>query len=157
MPATAKDIEKISELASVIWNQHYPAIISRPQIDYMLNLMYSPKSISNQIELKQHSFYLINLNNASLGFISVNEEKKGLWFLHKFYIDQTKASKGIGTHVFEQLMQLIKPSKVTLTVNRQNYKSINFYFKLGFTIERVENFDIGNDFVMNDFVMVWKE
>ena len=38
----------------------------------------------------------------------------------------------------------------------QNYKSINFYFKNGFVIERVADFDIGNNFVMNDFVMIWK-
>ena len=40
-----------------------------------------------------------------------------------------------------------------LTVNRQNFKSINFYFKNGFTIESVADFDIGNGYVMNDFIM----
>jgi ribosomal protein S18 acetylase RimI-like enzyme len=41
-----------------------------------------------------------------------------------------------------------------LQVNRQNYTAINFYFKLGFTIERVADFDIGHGFFMNDFVML---
>jgi hypothetical protein len=44
-----------------------------------------------------------------------------------------------------------------LTVNRQNYKSINFYFKIGFRIEKCADFPIGNGFVMNDFVMVWRK
>jgi len=156
IPANQTDIGKISELASVIWNQHYRAIIGQPQIDYMLNLMYSEQTISEQLNSKQHLYYLINSNDCTVGFISVHEEKKGDWFLHKFYIDQTKASKGIGTFTFEILKQLLKPNKITLTVNRQNHKSINFYFKLGFKIEGVANFDIGNNFEMNDFVMVWE-
>jgi hypothetical protein len=41
-------------------------------------------------------------------------------------------------------------------VNRQNYKAINFYFKLGFKIQTVADFDIGNGYVMNDFVMVFE-
>ena len=43
--------------------------------------------------------------------------------------------------------------RITLTVNRQNYKAINFYFKHGFKIKSVDDFDIGNGFFMNDFVM----
>ena len=46
--------------------------------------------------------------------------------------------------------------KLRLTVNRQNFKSINFYFKNGFKIDHVEDFDIGNGYVMNDFVMLWE-
>jgi ribosomal protein S18 acetylase RimI-like enzyme len=42
---------------------------------------------------------------------------------------------------------------ITLTVNRQNYKAINFYFKNGFTIDHIANFDIGKGYVMEDFVM----
>ena len=43
-----------------------------------------------------------------------------------------------------------------LTVNRSNFKSINFYFKLGFIIEEVKDFDIGNNYFMNDFIMIYK-
>jgi ribosomal protein S18 acetylase RimI-like enzyme len=76
------------------------------------------------------------------------------FFLHKFYIDQQVSNSGIGTKVLNLLIELIKPKSLTLTVNRQNYKSINFYFKNGFKIDRVEDFDIGNGYHMNDFVMV---
>jgi len=43
-----------------------------------------------------------------------------------------------------------------LQVNRQNYKAVNFYFKMGFIIESVGDFDIGGGYFMNDFVMVRK-
>ena len=92
-----------------------------------------------------------------VGFISVNSKKKGEWFLNKFYINQLKAKKGIGSKVFDLLLELTNPKKITLTVNRQNYKSINFYFKKGFKIEKVADFEIGKNYVMNDFVMAWRK
>ena len=155
IPADQKDIALISDLAKLTWNQHYPAIISQQQINYMLERMYSFSSLEEQLIQKGHSFFLITNQDEPVGFISVNKEKENEWFLNKFYIDQEKSARGIGAKAFEELKKLIHPSKITLTVNRQNFKSINFYFKNGFKIERVADFDIGNGYVMNDFVMVW--
>ncbi len=155
--AKESDIPEIAMLAKLIWNQHYPAIISQTQIDYMLNWMYSPESLKEQMQIKKHEFYLIMANNENIGFISVHLEKEKQWFMNKFYINQIKASKGFGSIAFKLLLEKIKPQKITLTVNRQNYKSINFYFKNGFIIERVADFDIGNGYVMDDFVMVWHQ
>lgn len=70
--ATHKDTDTISELAKLIWNQHYPEIISQQQIDYMLNLMYSKESLSEQMLTKGHLFFLIQSGTTNLGFISVN-------------------------------------------------------------------------------------
>lgn len=155
--ATTADIKEISELAALIWNQHYPNIIGQKQVDYMLELMYSAESLQGQMQKKLHQFILIKVNNVSQGFISVHTENNREWVLNKFYINQHVASKGIGSKAFELLKEIIRPTKITLTVNRQNFKAINFYFKQGFKIERVADFDIGNGFVMNDFVMVWKK
>jgi diamine N-acetyltransferase len=151
------DVSEIRSLAKKIWNQHYPQIISQQQIDYMLDLMYSQKSLEDQITLKKHLFFLIEYNQGRIGFISVNKEKENEWSLNKFYIDQDKAGNGVGTESLNKLKEKINPEKITLTVNRQNFKSINFYFKNGFVIERVADFDIGNGYVMNDFVMTWKK
>jgi diamine N-acetyltransferase len=154
--AEVNDIPLISELAQRIWNQHYLSIIGQAQVDYMLNLMYSHKSLSEQMQEKKHQFFLVMNDEETIGFISVNKEQNNDWFLNKFYIDQTLAAKGNGALAFSTLVEKINPSTLTLTCNRQNFKAINFYFKLGFKIERVADFDIGNNYVMNDFVMVWK-
>ena len=152
-----KDIPVITRLAHVTWNQHYPPIIGQQQVDYMLNLMYSEKSLTQQMVEKGHLFFAISFDNENIGFISVHEEKPSQWFLNKFYIDQTKASKGIGSKAFQSLIHLVKPSSITLTVNRKNFKSINFYFKNGFRISEVKDFDIGEGYVMEDFIMKWEK
>lgn len=156
--ATTNELDLITQLAVTIWNAHYVPIIGQEQVNYMLNLMYSRKSLEEQMTQKQHRFYLVVLDNGSIpGFVSVHHEKGDEWFLNKFYILPGEAAKGLGTRVFEELKQLIQPKKITLTVNRQNYKSINFYFKNNFKISRVADFDIGQGYVMNDFVMEWRK
>lgn len=151
--ATEEDLKIIADLAKVIWNEHYVPIIGKTQVDYMLGNIYNLDSLQEQVNLKKHEFYLIKNNNETVGFLSVSSQNKTDFFLHKFYISNTNCNKGLGSEIFNLLIKLINPKSLTLTVNRQNFKSINFYFKNGFKIERVEDFDIGKGFQMNDFVM----
>lgn len=151
--AKEEDLKIIADLANVVWNEHYVPIIGKTQVDYMLANIYNLDSLREQIKAKKHDFYLIQNENQNIGFLSVSSENKADYFLHKFYINTSESNKGIGTQVLELIISILNPKSLTLTVNRQNFKSINFYFKNGFKIESVEDFDIGNGFQMNDFVM----
>jgi RimJ/RimL family protein N-acetyltransferase len=154
--ALEKDLTTITKLAQQIWSDHYVTIIGQAQVNYMLDKMYDHQSLLDQMVQKEHVFYLIEKDGKFIGFISISSENKTDYFLHKFYIDQQKSNQGLGTQVLNLLIEEITPKYLTLTVNRQNFKSINFYFKNGFKIEKVEDFDIGNGYQMNDFVMVRK-
>lgn len=154
--AEEKDLSIISKLAKVIWNDHYVPFIGQQQVDYMLGKIYNHESLVEQLNHKKHVFYLIDKDEESIGFLSVSSENGSDYFLHKFYIDQQKSNGGIGSKVLNVLIDKINPKSLTLTVNRQNFKSINFYFKNGFKIDRVEDFDIGDGYFMNDFIMVKK-
>jgi RimJ/RimL family protein N-acetyltransferase len=69
-------------------------------------------------------------------------------------MDSEKQGEGYGTEFLQEMIsKLDRPVIIRLTVNRQNFKSINFYFKNGFVIEKVADFDIGGGYIMNDFVM----
>ena len=149
------EIEKIADLAKIIWQKYYPPIIGQEQVDYMLKNMYNTKSLLNQINEKGQQFYFIIFENETIGFISVTNEKDGCWMLNKFYVLDKEAGKGIGTEILEELKKIIQPKKIRLTVNRNNFKSINFYFKNGFRIDSVAQFDIGEGYIMDDFIMVW--
>ncbi|HXB38993.1 MAG TPA: GNAT family N-acetyltransferase [Bacteroidia bacterium] len=156
-PATPNDFASIEKLAEDIWSKHYVPIIGQGQVNYMLNKLYSAAALQKQTEEGQ-VFHLVLKDNKEIGFISVSNPDKKNYFLHKFYILQEKQNTGLGTFVFKKVFrELYQPESITLTVNRQNYKSINFYFKLGFKITKVEDFDIGNGYFMNDFVMQWKK
>jgi diamine N-acetyltransferase len=154
--ASPEDIPIIYALAEKIWMHHYVPIIGREQVDYMLGKMYSSASLTEQMTEKKQPFYLILNDEIAIGFISVSGI--GEMFIHKFYIDQDKQNKGLGTIVFNKMNGLFSNVKsYTLTVNRKNFKAINFYFKVGFIIDHIDDFDIGNEYWMNDFIMKWKK
>lgn len=157
--ASAADFTLIAELAKEIWHKHYVPIIRTEQVEYMLAKIYNKESLLEQTENKGHRFYLIEEEGTKkqIGFISISSEDGKNYWIHKFYILNNEQAKGIGTKVFQEILKVMnKPESIVLTVNRQNYKSINFYFKLGFVIKEVADFDIGNNYFMNDFVMLWK-
>ena len=155
-PASLNDYATINELAYTIWNKHYVDIVGEIQVKYMLNKMYSKQALQKQFEEGQ-CFYLVIYDEKEIGFISISSLDNKNLMLHKFYILQEKQSAGIGTLVFKKIVEeLYTPKTIRLTVNRQNYKSINFYFKLGFKIEKAIDLDVGGGFFMNDFVMLWQ-
>ena len=70
-------------------------------------------------------------------------------------MDTDLQREGVGSQLFECVLSDIQAAEtIELTVNRQNYKAINFYFKNGFKIKEVADFDIGNGYFMNDFIMI---
>ena len=155
--AKSEDIPLITSLAHKIWKAYYPAIITHEQIDYMLEKFYSTSSLDEQMNDGQ-DFYLINSDGISVGYLSVAQQNQGDYFLNKFYIDPNEHRKNIGESTFMHLLDLLPDLNIMrLTVNRSNFKSINFYFKLGFIIEEVKDFDIGNNYFMNDFIMIYKK
>ena len=154
--AKENDLKTIAQLAHLIWNDHYVNIVGQEQVNYMLDKMYNLESLKEQLNEKKHTFYLIESDANVLGFISVSSVNQQDYFIHKFYINQQKSNLGIGSEVLNLLIQKITPKSLFLTVNRQNFKSINFYFKNHFKIDRVEDFDIGNNYKMNDFIMIRK-
>ncbi len=154
--ANENDIGLIYNLAEKIWNEYYPTIITVAQIEYMLDKMYSPAALKQQM-LDGAIFMIAKLKEQPIGYISFNNKGEGNYFLSKFYIDATNQRSGIGAKLFHQVFDGLRDLKtIRLTVNRKNFKAINFYFKLGFKIEEVADFDIGNGYVMNDFVMLYK-
>ena len=75
-------------------------------------------------------------------------------YMNKFYIKTDVQGKGIGANILKQWENLAQPKELSLQVNRKNFKAINFYFKTGFVIKEVADFDIGNGFSMDDYIMV---
>ena len=154
--AHEKDILTIQQLAHTIWYNHYTTIISEEQIEYMLNLMYSTKTISKEI---QHGYfwYLIMENSQPIGFISFHFENDDTKMkLEKLYTLVSHHGKGYG----QESLNFVKDSSkkmdaqiLCLRVNKQNTKAINAYIKAGFTIEREDTADIGNGYVMDDYIM----
>ncbi len=144
-------------MAEIIWLHHYPAIIGNTQTAYMLQRNYSLASLNEQLTKGQMFYWITNEKDIEIGFLGISRSKSDGLFIHKFYILPEFQGKGVGKSVFLLLLALYQEIRsITLQVNRQNYKSVNFYFSVGFKIIQVADFDIGEGWQMNDFIMEWK-
>ena len=152
--ATEADIPLIRQMAERIWWEHYPSIISADQIAFMLELIYSDSALQRQMQTEGQVFWLAEKNGQALGFLAVSQKGLGDYFLHKFYLDTR--GRGFGTIVFELLLARYPDlQELRLRVNRRNFKSVNFYFKVGFRIEFCIDTPFGEDYVMDDFQMIF--
>jgi GNAT superfamily N-acetyltransferase len=156
--AHTKDIPLIRKLCFQIWPQTYADIISQEQIDYMLDLMYSETSLKKQMTEESCKFILIYDDSEPAGFASYGETEPSVYKLHKIYILPNQQGKGTGKFSIDYIITEIKKDKakaLQLQVNRRN-KARYFYEKLGFTVIREFDFDIGSGFVMDDYLMELK-
>jgi len=156
--ATENEIALIRELANQIWPQAYKNIITKEQIDYMLDLMYSESSLRNQMN-DNCCFIIVNDNAKPVGFASYQQLESKIYKLQKLYVLPLVQGKGAGRHMMEYILHDLKNKKgnsIQLQVNRYN-NAKKFYEKLGFKIIGEADFDIGNGYFMNDYIMekVW--
>ena len=152
--ATTTDIELIRSLCFEVWPQTYASIISKEQIEYMLDRMYSPLSLQQQME-EGAQFILLYDATLPVGFASYQVITPTHSKLHKLYVLTSEQGKGGGRalmqHVIDECKQ--KGSQyLELQVNRNN-KAVTFYERLGFYQRETADFDIGNGFFMNDYIM----
>ena len=153
--ATVNDIDLIRELTFKVWPQTYSSSISKEQIDYMLEMMYSKKSLADQIA-EGSKFIIVQDNNKPVGFASYKQVESAIYKLDKIYILKTQQGKGTGKFVIEYILQQIKnegASSLQLQVNRHNKNAKSFYEKNGFSVIQEADFEIGNGYFMNDYVM----
>lgn len=156
MLATDENISSIQTMADEIWRDHYPEIIGMEQVEYMLGRFYSREGMLQQMRDGQQ-FYRVMLDGQPKGFLAIEARGEGNYFLNKLYIDKREQGRGLGQAIWQNVLLLLSDLReMRLQVNRQNYKAINFYFKVGFVIERVADFDIGDGYFMNDFVMLYR-
>lgn len=146
----------IQHIAKYTWPETFENILTPDQITYMLDMMYSDKSLAEQTK-NNHKFILAIEDGTYLGFASyeLNYQNTQTTKVHKLYILPKWQGKGVGKFLLDDIMNAAREAgntALTLNVNRHN-PSVNFYQKQGWTIVKEEDNDIGNGYFMNDYVM----
>jgi diamine N-acetyltransferase len=154
--ATKDQMPIVQELAAIIWPETYGAILSVAQFDYMMDMMYSINSLEKQLE-NNKIFLLIEHENTFVGFASyeLNIDNSNTTKIHKLYVLPKMQGKGLGKkliHFITEIAIATKNETLTLCVNKYN-KAKDFYLNNGFEITDSIVFDIGNGYVMDDYVM----
>jgi ribosomal protein S18 acetylase RimI-like enzyme len=153
--ASIDDISLINNIAAVVWPATYSNMMSKQQLDYMYNMMYSPESIKTQMTEKNHNYFILFENDIPAGYISVHIIENTILYLEKIYVLPTAQGKGFGGMLIDKAKEFAAThslKSIRLNVNRDN-KSRYFYEHLGFEIISQRDLHIGSGFYMNDYIM----
>lgn len=154
--ATEDHIFAIQSLSDVIWPHTFGEILTKDQIAYMMDMMYSTESLEKQMYELNHQYLLVE-EGEYLGYLSYELNYKGgkNTKIHKIYVLPSTQGRGIGRFFINAVEKIAKEndnSVLSLNVNRYN-KALDFYKRLGFDIVGVEDIDIGNGFLMEDYIL----
>ncbi|MGC2061401.1 MAG: GNAT family N-acetyltransferase [Thermodesulfovibrionales bacterium] len=153
--AGIENIAEIKALARRIWDEAYGEILSKKQIDYMLQMMYSGEVITEEL-LNGTVWDLIIANDIPCGYLSYVLAEDNSVKLSKIYIEKDFRRTSIAACSLSRVKHYaVRNGKdyIYLTVNKNNKQAIRAYEKNGFAITAAVVTDIGHGFVMDDFIM----
>ena len=156
-PVTPEDVEAIIRLARVVWQDAYPGIISQTQIDFMLEQRYDAARLLAELATPSICWEQISVDDTLAGFAStLLTDTAGEMKLDKLYIDPARQRLGLGGQLMAHIVSRARTlgcHTLILAVNKQNTRAIAAYRKNGFAVREAVRVDIGNGFVMDDFIM----
>ncbi len=153
-PLDTSHIPEIQKLAFITWNETYTDILSKEQLDFMLDEIYNFESLKKQINEGQ-DFYGYLIDEKMVGFASISRYNDTDHKLNKIYLLKEYQGTGIGSKMLifiENLCKFKGCKNLILNVNKHN-PTKSFYEKLGFQVKEEVDIPIGK-YWMNDYVMI---
>lgn len=149
---TDEDIRAIADLANVIWHEHFTPIIGIEQVEYMLGKFQSYEAISDAVKNDGYIYYMAEDNGELAGYLGAHAEADNV-FLSKIYVEKSHRRTGVASTLLDMVKRdFADKDYMWLTVNRNNDIAVSTYNALGFDLWRSQVSDIGNGFVMDDYV-----
>ncbi|MBR6101063.1 MAG: GNAT family N-acetyltransferase [Ruminococcus sp.] len=152
---TDEELRSNAELAASIWREHFTSIITPEQIEYMLEQFQSFEAMKRQTETEHYEYYGFFLDGEQQGYFAVADKGDGTLFLSKLYLRREARGKGYASRMFDRIKEIGREkglSSVWLTVNRRNDSTVAVYRHWGMEVIREQCADIGDGFVMDDYV-----
>lgn len=152
--ANIADATTIHELAHQIYHPTYHPILSNAQMEFMLENIYSIKTLAQAMLTDQDFYVLKSSSNEALGFIALHEKSESILRIEKLYLLPSTQGKGCGRELIDfAKAEALNRSKniLELNVNRRN-KAYYFYLNQGFKV--TEEVDIPYfGFILDDYIM----
>lgn len=152
---SAADVDAVQSLARTVWQATYPALISQAQIDAMLAERYAAPSIRAQLKSPRDAWWIARQDGSVVAFAHAHLAPPDCK-LDKLYVDPARQRSGIGAALLAAVSAWGRAQQATrlwLQVNRGNTQAIRAYEKYGFRIVEARVFEIGQGFVMDDYIL----
>lgn len=156
---TADERAQLAELADEIWHEYWPALIGKAQTDYMVENFQSLAAIERDMAEHAYEYWFLQdeEDGRIVGYTGGHvEPETNRFFISKIYLRAPERGRGFASQTvrfYEGLCRERGLRAMYLTVNKHNDLGIRAYLGKGFTtIDAVET-DIGNGFIMDDYIM----
>jgi ribosomal protein S18 acetylase RimI-like enzyme len=149
------NIDALREFAESIWTIAYRDIISGAQIRYMLDRLYHPDLLRDQVALG-HPLFGAYSGEDLVGYAHVFFEGHQSR-LDKLYVAPLYQGIGVGRKLVDEAVRFAIGSDcslMTLRVNRNNLNAVAAYEHFGFGILATHKKDIGGGYIMDDYLMM---
>ncbi|MCD8219845.1 MAG: GNAT family N-acetyltransferase [Ruminococcus sp.] len=120
----------------------------------MINRFQSVHALTEQLQTG-YCYQMLLYDDMPIGYFGICPQADGSLFLSKLYIKQAFCGKGFASLQFQEILRQARKrrtSSVWLTVNKHNEQAIAVYQHFGMTYIRSQVSEIGNGFVMDDYV-----
>ena len=155
--ARREQLPEVQRLAGIIWRAHYPGIIPHDQIDYMLERGYGLDVLAGFLDARDRGLLLAMAEGAITGFAAwYVTDRQSEAKLDKLYVLQSRQRRGLGGRLIACVEDHARAAGVrtlVLNVNKNNTHAVRAYEKHGFAVRAAVVVDIGDGFVMDDYVM----
>lgn len=156
---TPDDRARLAALADEIWHEYWPALIGEAQTDYMVERFQSLAAIEWDMAEHAYEYWFLQAEDDGriVGYTGGHvEAQTNRFFISKIYLLAEERGRGFASQTirfYEGLCRERNLEAMYLTVNKGNDLGIRAYLGTGFrTIDAVET-DIGNGFIMDDYIM----
>ena len=163
--ARSDELPIVQRLAHAIWHAHYPGIITNEQIDYMLARGYTLDALEGFLGRPDRGLELAVIDGEPAGFAAwtmldatdgAKLDATGGAKLDKLYVLPSRQRHGLGGQLIRRIVDRARAAgaaTLILNVNKRNAQAIHAYERHGFAIRDAVVNDIGDGFVMDDYVM----
>lgn len=140
----------LMELIQTIWPNVYLPIIGQQQVEYMLATYQSLPQIESD-RSNGGKYYLLYKGDHAIGYTAYEESQTEI-YLSKLYLREAVRGQGFAKQVFQWYEDLAQGRDIRLNVNKNNQNAISIYEHYGFQRISSQVTEIGQGFLMDDYV-----
>ena len=166
-----EEVEALAHMAYHIWNEYWPAIIGQAQTDYMvekfqsLNAFRTDIADNDDIESNRDGELAHDTEDFArtaavpriVGYTGGHvETDTNRFFISKIYLLKEHRGEGLCSatiRFYERLARERGLDALYLTVNKRNEMAIRAYKAKGFEVIDAAETDIGDGYIMDDYIM----
>lgn len=152
--ANPDHVTKVIDLADEIWRECYKDVLTDEQIEYMVDRYQSDNVVTKKMINEGYDYYLLNNGSNVIGFMSYMKDDDKL-IINNLYVLKSYRDKGYNELTIKKITKECKDTsikKIDIVINKLNKEAIDMYSNIGFSNIDNQQQDIGNGYVIDNYL-----